>query len=225
MSSFLKRRKSDNVDPDDSENGIHSYRNNSSSTSICDLPVFVSEGTDGLSPSPSQTSPFLPRRTQSIHRKRSYSRSDVPLLPTLLKATLKYASRGFIVFLVCISIYHYDEVILYARETAATRTLKFPPWLKFQGGLTSKLHASRLENERLTMDVENLHADLMRATTLSTQLSQENERFKHAIALLEEENEDLANEQLIVDLQQQTDLFKKEIQKISRHEVFHRYVS
>ncbi len=146
------------------------------------------------------------------------------MLPTLFKATLKYASRGFIVFIVCISIYHYDEVILYARETATTRSLKFPPWLKFQGSLTSKLHASRLENERLTMDVENLHADLMRATTLSTQLSQENERYKHAIALLEEENEDLANEHHIADLHEQTDLLKEEIQKISRHEVFHRYV-
>jgi hypothetical protein len=72
------------------------------------------------------------------------------------------------------------------------------------------------------MDVENLHADLMRATTLSTQLSQENERFKHAIALLEEENEDLANEQQLVDLHKQTELLKGEIQKMSRHEVFHR---
>jgi hypothetical protein len=225
MSSFLKRRKSEHVEPDDSENGTSSYRNNSSSTSICDLPVFVSEGNDSVSPSTSQSSPFLPRRMpQGIHRKRSYSRTDVPLLPTLFKATLKHASRGFIIFLACISIYHYDEVILYARETATTRTLKFPPWLKFQGSLASKLHASRLENERLTMDVENLHADLMRATTLSTQLSQENERFKHAIALLEEENEHLTNEQHDDDLHKQTELLKEEIQKMSRHEVFHRSV-
>lgn len=99
MSSFLKRRKSEHVEPDDSENGTSSYRNNSSSTSICDLPVFVSEGNDSVSPSTSQSSPFLPRRMpQGIHRKRSYSRTDVPLLPTLFKATLKHASRGFIIF-------------------------------------------------------------------------------------------------------------------------------
>jgi len=73
------------------------------------------------------------------------------------------------------------------------------------------------------MDVENLHADLMRATTLSTQLSQENERFKHAIALLEEENEHLTNEQHDDDLHKQTELLKEEIQKMSRHEVFHRF--
>jgi hypothetical protein len=223
MSSFLKRRKSENEDLYDSENGTNTYRSNPNNTSSGDLPIFVPKGSDCVSPSAPQTSPFLSRRApQALYRGRSYSRGDLPFLPTMTQVIFKYACKGTIIFLFCISIYHYDEVIPYARETINSKTLTFPPWLKFRESVSTKLESSRLENERLTVDLENLQAELRKATTLSTQISQENEKFKHAIALLEEENKELANEQQVTDLRKQTERLKEEIQKISRHEVFHR---
>ena len=237
---MLKRRVSSN-EVDEVGNGNGSYRSYRSGSPPDDssLPIFVPLASDcGKSTSPG-VSPYLRRRASSAttplshSRQRSYSRNDKFSICSCCCMLSKYACITAAIIFFFYSALHYDEVIPYAKESIATKSLSTPPWLKNVGKpwtRAEELAASQQENERLTLDLENLQAEIQRANTLAANLKQENEQARHAIALLRDQNDEHQKEKdnqearTGRDVQEEVAALRNAIQKISRHEVLQRYV-